>query len=172
VTQAVRRTLASPRLAVPLVLIVAGAAFVVLLVVSESHPNKVAAGSAPRPPTVGLRATKLGRILVDSRGHTLYLFLEDARGRSTCFGGCARVWPALLASGRPRAGAGVDPAKLTARPRRHSALEQVVYAGHPLYTTVADTRPGQTEGQGFLGTWFVVARSGRLIGKPSKGGGY
>ena len=41
--------------------------------------------------------------------------------------------------------------------RRRDAGRQLVFHGHPLYTTTADTRPGQTEGQAFLGTWFVVS---------------
>lgn len=166
-----RAMLSSPRLAVPLALAAALAGFIVLSAVGRSPRATVKPATAQ--PTVEVRGSKLGRILVDAHGRTLYLFREDKRGRSTCFGGCARVWPPLLVSGPPKAGPGVTAAKLTAHRRRHSRLRQVVYAGHPLYTTVADERPGQFEGQGFLGTWFVVSPAGRQIGKASKGaGGY
>jgi predicted lipoprotein with Yx(FWY)xxD motif len=168
-----RATLSHPRLAVPLAITAVVAGLVALWAVGRSPPAKVKRPVAARSPTVEVRASKLGRVLVESHGHTLYLFLEDAAGRSTCYGGCARVWPPLLVSGRPKAGRGVKVAKLETRARRHSRLRQVVYNGHPLYTTVADERPGQTEGQGFLGTWFVVSPAGRQIGKPSgAGGGY
>lgn len=167
-----RAALSSPRLAVPLAIAAAVAGFGVLYEVGRSSDNAKPAAAAP-PPTVGVRQTKLGRILVDARGHTLYLFLEDTRSRSACYGGCARVWPPLLVAGRPKAGPGVNAAKLTLRPRRNSRLRQVAYNGHLLYTADADERPGQTEGQGFFGTWFVVSPKGRQIGKASKNaGGY
>jgi predicted lipoprotein with Yx(FWY)xxD motif len=173
VTAGYRATLSHPRLAVGLAIAAVVAGLVALWAVGRSPPAKVNRPDAPRRPTVEIRASKLGRVLVDSRGRTLYLFLEDAVGRSTCYADCARVWPPLLVAGRPKAGRGVKAAKLETRPRRHSRLRQVVYNGHPLYTTVADERPGQTEGQGFLGTWFVVSPAGRQIGKASgAGGGY
>jgi predicted lipoprotein with Yx(FWY)xxD motif len=168
-----RATLSHPRLAVPLAIAVAAAGVVVLWAVGRSGPAKVKQAAARPAPTVEIRRTKLGRILVDAHGRTLYLFLEDARRRSSCYGGCARVWPPLLVSRKPRAGAGLNAAKLTAHARRHSRLLQVAYNGHLLYTTVADERPGQTEGQGFFGTWFVVSPKGRQIGKAGKNaGGY
>ena len=113
---------------------------------------------------VSVARTKLGRILVDGRGHTLYLFLVDRHGRSACFGGCARVWPPLTIAGRPRAGAGVNAAKLTTISRGDDT-RQLVYNGHPLYRLSADARPGQTLGQGFLGQWFVVSPAGKMIGR-------
>jgi predicted lipoprotein with Yx(FWY)xxD motif len=159
--------------AVPLAIAVAAVGFVVLWAVGRSPSAKVKPAAARPAPTVEIRRTKLGRVLVDAHGRTLYLFLEDSRTQSSCYGGCARVWPPLLVSRTPKAGRGVDAARLTARTRRHSRLRQVVYNGHFLYTTVADERPGQTEGQGFFGTWFVVSPKGRQIGKAAKNaGGY
>jgi predicted lipoprotein with Yx(FWY)xxD motif len=66
----------------------------------------------------------------------------------------------------------VKAAKLTTHRRRSSQARQLVYDHHPLYTTVADVRPGQTAGQGYFGTWFVVSPSGDLIGHPKKTAGY
>ena len=168
-----RATLSSPRLAVPLAIAAAVIGFGVLWEVGRSSSGSSKPAAAAAPPTVSVRKTKLGRILVDSRGHSLYLFLEDTRTRSACYDGCARVWPPLLVAGRPKAGPGVNAAKLTVHARRQSRLRQVSYNGHLLYTTDADTRPGETEGQGFFGTWFVVSPKGRQIGKPGKNaGGY
>jgi predicted lipoprotein with Yx(FWY)xxD motif len=173
VISAPRPTLSNPRLAVPLAIAVLVAGFVVLWALALSPPAKVKRAAAGPAPTVEIRRTKLGRILVGAHGRTLYLFLQDSRTRSSCYDGCARVWPPLLVSRKPQAGPGVNAAKLTARARRHSRLRQVAYNGHLLYTTVADERPGQTEGQGFFGTWFVVSPKGRQIGKAGKnGGGY
>ena len=156
---------------------VAAAALVVVLTHSSSdraagsQGTQAAPAAAAPPADVGVRRTKLGPILVDRRGHTLYLFREDRSGRSHCFGACARVWPPLLASGRkPVAGDGVAAGKLATTRRRDQTL-QVVYNGHPLYGMTADKRPGQMVGQGFLGTWFVVSPAGRQIGK-GHGGGY
>lgn len=124
---------------------------------------------AARGVDVSVARTKLGRILVDGRGHTLYLFLVDRAGRSACFGGCARVWPPLTVDGDPRAGAGVNASKLTTT-LRGDHTRQLVYNGHPLYRMSADVRPGQTVGQGFLDQWFVVSPAGKLIGRRRRGG--
>lgn len=169
-TRGAQRTISAPRLAVPAAIVVAIIGFAVLSVVARS-PG--AHGGAATGAALALRHDKLGNILVDAHGRTLYLFLQDTRGRSTCYGGCARVWPAALVAGKPRAGTGIDAAKLTTVARRHSRLRQLVYDHHPLYTTVADAKPGDATGQGFFGTWFVVSRSGHQIGKAAKGaGGY
>jgi predicted lipoprotein with Yx(FWY)xxD motif len=152
--------------------LVTGALLFVLLTRSPAnHGGPDRSAAADRPPDVLVRRTHLGRILVDRRGHTLYLFRADHRGRSACSGACARVWPPLIVGGQPRAGAGVSAAALTTTRRRDGSL-QAVYHGHPLYDMSADTAPGQTAGQGFLGTWFVVAPSGHQIGKAHGGGEY
>jgi predicted lipoprotein with Yx(FWY)xxD motif len=173
VIRAPRATLSDPRLAVPLAVAVVVGGFVVLWAVGRSPRAKVKPEAAGSAATVEVRRTRLGRVLVNANGRTLYLFLEDSRTKSSCYGGCARVWPPLLVSRKPRAGEGVNAAKLSTYPRRHSRLRQVAYNGHFLYTTDADERPGQTEGQGFFGTWFVVSPKGRQIGTAGKnGGGY
>ena len=147
----------------------AAVAAVILVIALRSTHAKVQAAPAAPVAVVTVAKTKLGRILVNHQGQTLYLFLEDKHGRSHCFGGCARVWPPALVGGtaKPKAGPGVNQAKLTTRRRPHLG-RQLVYNGHPLYTTVADARPGQTTGQGYFGTWFVISPSGRMIGKRGK----
>jgi predicted lipoprotein with Yx(FWY)xxD motif len=123
-----------------------------------------------QPASVRVKSTKFGRILVDARGMTLYLFTEDRRGRSRCYRPCVRVWPPATVSGRPIRGPGLK-AKLTTV-RRRDRTRQLVYNGHPLYTLVADTGPGDTNGQGYVGSWFVVSPSGLQIGHGKPGGGY
>jgi predicted lipoprotein with Yx(FWY)xxD motif len=120
--------------------------------------------------TVRVAQSRFGRILVDSRGRTLYLFTYDRHGRSRCYSACARVWPPATASGRPVAGPGLG-AKLTTV-RRRDAARQLVYNGHPLYTLIADRRPGQINGQGYSGSWFVLSPAGHQIGHGKAAGGY
>jgi predicted lipoprotein with Yx(FWY)xxD motif len=120
-----------------------------------------AAGAAK----VGAANSPLGRILVDGKGRTLYLFEKDKNRRSACYGQCATYWPPLLTRGKPAAGRGVK-GSLLGVTRRAKGTMQVTYAGHPLYRYLPDTRPGQTYGQGsrdFGGRWYVVSPAGKKI---------
>jgi predicted lipoprotein with Yx(FWY)xxD motif len=117
--------------------------------------------------TVEVRNTRLGRILVDSQGRTLYLFKKDSRGKSACSGECAKFWPPLRVSGRPTAGNGTSAAKLGTI-SRSDGKRQVTYNGHPLYTFAQDLKPGQTHGEGltaFGGGWFVLSPAGSQISR-------
>jgi predicted lipoprotein with Yx(FWY)xxD motif len=116
--------------------------------------------------TVSLRRTKLGRILVDGSGRTLYLFMKDKNDKSACAGACATGWPPLLTKGRPKAGHGVSQ-KLLGTTIRKSG-HQVTYAGHPLYRYAGDSKAGQTNGEGstaFGAPWYVLGANGRGIDK-------
>jgi predicted lipoprotein with Yx(FWY)xxD motif len=119
--------------------------------------------SASRVSSVGVATSPVGRILVDRHGRTLYLYLPDQRRRSTCSGGCARVWPPATVPEHPTAGDGVSAARLATAVRADSGARQLVYAGHPLYTFIGDKKPGQILGEDYLGVWFVVSPSGRRI---------
>ena len=110
--------------------------------------------------------TKLGRILVNAQGRTLYLYMKDRGTTSACSRRCSQVWPPATVSGAPTAGPGVVAAKLTTT-RGADNTRQLVYNGHPLYTLTADVRPGQINGEGFLGTWYVISAAGKRIGKLS-----
>jgi predicted lipoprotein with Yx(FWY)xxD motif len=127
--------------------------------------------------TVAVRHSKLGRILVDGRAHTLYLFERDKGRRSTCYGACARAWPPLIASGKPRAGEGAK-ASLLGTTKRKDGRRQVTYKRHPLYTFVKDIKKGQTKGEGvdaFGAEWYLVSPAGAKVESSSAGpapGGY
>ena len=115
--------------------------------------------------------SSLGKIIVDGRGRTLYLFEKDQRGRSACFGSCATYWPPLLTRGKPIAGRGLKQS-LLGTTRRGNSARQVTYAGHPLYRYVLDTKAGQTNGQGlqdFGGGWDVLSAAGKKIEGGSDG---
>ena len=152
--------------AVAVVTITAAAVVVILLSRSSTHPPLRAPQPRAAAPSVRLAQTKLGRILVDGQGRTLYLYMKDRGTKSACSPRCMAVWPPAVVSGAPVAGPGVAAAKLTTT-RGADNGRQLVYNGHPLYTLSADVRPGQINGEGFLGTWFVVSAEGKRIGKLS-----
>src|SRR6478609_1550253 len=115
--------------------------------------------SAGRSGTVATAGSTLGRILVDNRGRTLYLFAADKHGKSTCNGKCAAFWPPLIASGKPLAKSGAK-ASLLGTIRRADGRLQATYNHHPLYTFVKDTGKGQTSGEGvnaFGAKWWAVS---------------
>jgi predicted lipoprotein with Yx(FWY)xxD motif len=115
--------------------------------------------------TVGVRNTSLGRVIVDSRGRTLYLFEKDTSRRSACSGQCAQYWPPLLTHGAPVARVGAK-RSLLGTIKRADGSRQVTYAGHPLYLYFGDSRPGQTNGEGsqeFGAGWDVLSPSGKKI---------
>jgi len=114
---------------------------------------------------VDVAKTRLGRILVDSKGITLYDFPPDRGTTSVCYGACAALWPPLLTKGGPIAGPGVRSSLLGTTRRKDGKLE-VTYNGHPLYYFVSDRKPGQTTGQGvnqFGGPWWVLSAAGKEI---------
>jgi predicted lipoprotein with Yx(FWY)xxD motif len=98
--------------------------------------------------------------MADSEGKTLYLFLPDAQGDSTCYDQCADNWPPLIDD--IAAGDGVD-ATLIGTTTRTDGAEQVTYNGWPLYYFAADAAPGDTNGQGINDVWFVVTPSGESL---------
>ena len=96
--------------------------------------------------TVAVARSKLGRILVDARGRTLYLFTKDKHGRSTCTGRCTRVWPPVIVDGAPTAAAGVAKG-LLAPPARERPAPAGLQRPPALHTDRrhrprADQRPG------------------------------
>ena len=120
------------------------------------------------PAKVAVRTTKLGKVLVNGKGVTLYLFMKDKKGKSACSGACAKAWPPLLTKGRPTVSGGASAAKLGTT-RRSDGTTQVTYNGHPLYTFVLDhSKPGSTAGQGskaFGAEWYVLGTNGNKIDK-------
>lgn len=108
------------------------------------------------------KGSDLGPILVDSKGFTLYDFHKDKGGKSACYGACAGTWPPLTTSGAPQAMSGAEKAQLGTI-KRSDGTVQVTYAGHPLYTYVADTKPGETKGHDFSefgAQWYALQPSG------------
>jgi predicted lipoprotein with Yx(FWY)xxD motif len=115
-------------------------------------------------------------ILVDSRGFTLYLFTQDYQGEPSCFDDatyhCSKAWLPLRTTGTPNAGPGVQ-ASLLGVDKRDDGAAQVTYNRWPLYTDegpnnfglTADKKPGDVNGQGFVGIWYVLSPKGEPIGR-------
>ena len=140
------------------------------LAVSAAFASIVAAfafanSTTARGTTVAISKSRLGRILVDSKGITLYDFVVDKHGTSACYGACAALWPPVITKGKPLAGHGTRASLLGTTKRKDGKL-QVTYGGHPLYYFVTDRKPGQTTGQGvnqFGGPWWVLSPAGKEI---------
>jgi peptidoglycan hydrolase-like protein with peptidoglycan-binding domain len=141
-----------------------------------------AATDAPRPtptlppaattaaPADGAAATVvtadsgLGSILTAANGMTVYLYTPDAQGAPTCTDACTGAWPPLTVAdaGQLSAGDGVD-ASLLGTVAHPEAGTQVTYNGWPLYFFSGDSAPGDTNGQGSGGVWYVLDAAGNAI---------
>ena len=127
------------------------------------------AGCAASGHAIALCSTNLGRVLVNSKGHTLYLFKKDKGAKSSCYGSCATFWPPLLKHGTATVGPGLK-TSLLGTTRRRNGTQQLTYNKHPLYTYKLDTRAGQTTGQGvnaFGAKWWALSASGNAVTKTA-----
>ena len=118
-----------------------------------------------------------GTYLTDGSGRTLYLWMADKNGKSTCSGSCAAVWPPLTTKAAPAVGGSAKAADL-GTVARSDGTTQVTYNGHPLYYYASDSKPGDMTGEGsngFGAKWWIVAPSGTAIttssGSSSSGSG-
>jgi predicted lipoprotein with Yx(FWY)xxD motif len=130
-------------------------------------PAAASAGASSGTAKVELRRTAVGTILVNSRGFTIYAFTKDGRNRDNCAASrpCITVWPPVTTGGGPIAGPGVRASLLGTIPLKGGG-RQVTYAGHPLYTYIADTRPGQTTFVNILqfgGRWPAINAAGQEV---------
>jgi predicted lipoprotein with Yx(FWY)xxD motif len=109
-------------------------------------------------------------ILTDAQGKTLYYFTADTPTSSACTGACGQTWSPLLAtgSGTPTSAATL-PGSLTMQTTGNG--NQVEYNGHLLYTFAGDTAPGQTNGEGIAGKWFVATSNLTSAGGSSPNSG-
>jgi predicted lipoprotein with Yx(FWY)xxD motif len=137
--------------------LVAVAAVLLGLSLAASAPAATSSGSG----TVLVKVTRINGtpVLTNARGFTLYWFVPDSPSKSTCYGTCAVYWPPV--PGRPIAGPGVT-GKLRTISRSGSGT-QATYDGHPLYTYVGDSAPGQATGNNINlngGLWHQMTASG------------
>jgi predicted lipoprotein with Yx(FWY)xxD motif len=147
------------------VLVILSLAMVAAACQQESAPESGATSppeNAATGVTVATGMSDLGTILSDADGRTLYLFLNDSGGESTCYDDCAANWPALVTEGDPRAEGEADVTLLGTTERTDGGL-QVTYNGTPLYYFAGDEAPGDTNGQGLIDAWYVVSPEGEPI---------
>jgi predicted lipoprotein with Yx(FWY)xxD motif len=141
--------------------------FMALLLVACGSSSSTGSSSGTTPTTAPTSSTPILKtasvtvngqsetILTNAQGMTLYYFTSDTATKAACTGACTGIWPPLSFAG-------------TGSPTSASSLsgtlsvvtdangKQVEYNGHPLYTYSKDTAPGQTNGEGFKGKWFVA----------------
>jgi predicted lipoprotein with Yx(FWY)xxD motif len=170
-------------------LIAASLAAAVLALTACASSSSSSSSSAPAPsstPAAGASSSSSGstlmmrtiggtQVLTNSAGLTLYWFAPDTSTTSKCTGSCATYWPPV--KGPATAGSGVTGTLgVITRP---DGTMQATYDGHPLYTYVADTAPGQNKGNGLNisgGLWYEMTVSGATpapgASSSSHGGGY
>jgi predicted lipoprotein with Yx(FWY)xxD motif len=130
---------------------------------STTATTTPAAESVPVAVVSAAPVAKLGTVIVDSKGFTLYDFHKDKGTTSSCYGECAKVWPPLLSGSAPKGMKGVSASMLGTTKRKDGTM-QVTFAGHPLYTYTADAKPGEGNGNdtdSFGAQWYALLPSGK-----------
>jgi predicted lipoprotein with Yx(FWY)xxD motif len=107
----------------------------------------------------------LGKILVDAKGMTLYLFDKDAKDKSNCSGDCLKNWPALTVKGEKEAMAGKEVVGKLGTIKRDDGTYQVTVNGMPVYYYAKDKTAGDVVGQGVGDVWWVLGPDGNKITK-------
>lgn len=136
------------------------------------------AGAQHATGTVVVNTRKIkgyGTVLVNAKGHTLYVFARDKHARVTCTGSCTSFWPPLKQSGTHKATArGSAKASLIASDKNPAGGRVVTYSKWPLYTYSGDGGAGQTNGEAKNlngGRWYMIAPTGKVIKSKTSGGG-
>ena len=160
-----------------LTILVAGVVVLTIAVTRGSASQRKPASGAALS-AVSVKHTSLGNIVVDTKGHTLYLFKADRPNRSTLSREGFAVWPAFAPAGKPQAKGGISAAHIATI--KSDGKRQVTYFGHPLYYYVGDKSSGQTNGQGlkqFGALWYVLSPKGTAVTSapapaPTESSGY
>ncbi|MEV6872545.1 SCO0930 family lipoprotein [Amycolatopsis sp. NPDC051128] len=134
---------------------------------ANAKGGKAGQAASTEAGTVKLSASEiegLGKAIVDQDGMTLYLFQKDGKKAktSTCNGDCAKTWPPVLSNGKVEL-QGID-SKLLGSIKRADGTEQVTIGGWPVYKFAKDLKPGDANGNGVNGTWFVIEPAGCKVG--------
>jgi predicted lipoprotein with Yx(FWY)xxD motif len=141
---------------------------------SGSTPTASSSPAATSSNVLDARTIGGKKVLTNAKGFTVYWFARDSMTRSNCNASCAKYWTPV--KGPVTAGHGVTGKLGTIK--RSDGTVQATYNGHPLYTYVGDTAPGQNKGNGLNisgGLWYEVTVSGSAAPAPSQSsssGGY
>ena len=122
------------------------------------------AGGAVLPTVKTGTVADLGKVVVTAKGKTLYHTMAEAKGKVSCTGSCAKVWPPLLvaAGAKPVAGPGVAAGKLGVVKRPDGKL-QVTYGGFALYQYSGDTKVGVANGEELEDTWYALSPAAKIV---------
>ena len=126
---------------------------------SSSMPGAgTTSGTGAKTVALTIKNTKIGPVLTDAKGDTLYWYSKDTKdGPSTCTGACLAAWPAVL--GQAVAAPGVKFAGQLGDVTDAGGAIQATYNGYPLYTYKEDMAPGDTTGNGAGGVWHAITGS-------------
>ncbi|MGZ4700001.1 MAG: hypothetical protein ACXV98_02220 [Ilumatobacteraceae bacterium] len=130
-----------------------------------ASPPPAATTTTPSTATtiaVKTATTPLGQILVSPGGRTLYAFTKDSNAMSSCTGACAATWPPVLVTGDVKVDGNLS-GNLFSVITRSDGTKQLEAGKWPLYTFSGDAAPGDTNGQGSGGSWFVVGAEANLV---------
>jgi predicted lipoprotein with Yx(FWY)xxD motif len=129
---------------------------------AESAAKDQSAAKDRKGTRVKVGDSEYGTMLFGSNGRAIYIFENDRKRKSVCYGECARAWPPVLTKGKPRAGRGVKKS-LLGTVKRRNGKRQVTYAGKPLYF-YAHEGPGEVRCHNVNlngGFWWVISPDGR-----------
>ena len=129
-------------------------------------PDGKAVGMPAPDVTIGVATDpKLGTILVDSKGMTLYIFTNDTANKSNCDANCLKAWPPLLTKTSAVAGGAGVSNSLIGTATLADGTKIVTYNKMPLYYWAGDTKAGDANGQGVNNVWYVIGPDGTPIEK-------
>ena len=153
-----------------LLALLAAAAAAAVLAACSSGTSSSGGSSSPAAASGTLKTAKIGSatVLTNAKGFTLYSFAPDTSTKSNCNGSCVTYWPPVKGA---VSAAGVKGTFGTIK--RSDGSIQATFDGHPLYTYVGDTAPGQAKGNGLNlsgGVWHEITTSGSAAASSSSGG--
>jgi predicted lipoprotein with Yx(FWY)xxD motif len=134
----------------------------------SSDGGRASGSTSAKTPVSSAKKAKVGQVVVDADGRTLYRFTAEAQGRPVCTGACVKTWPPATV-----ADDGGLPAHVATVKRPDGGALQLTYDGHPLYRYSGDRSTADASGEGVGGQWYVVKAGGGEAGggtgtQPSK----
>lgn len=155
----------------------AGAIALIFAACNGSTGGAYGGGATPKPTQAGTggaayevkiaQDATIGAFLTGADGKTLYVLTKDTPGVSTCAGSCATAWPPFLLGAGESVNGGSDVGGTFGTITRDDRTTQVTYKDAPLYYFAGDGSPGEVNGQGLNGVWFVASPDGG----PNSGSG-
>jgi predicted lipoprotein with Yx(FWY)xxD motif len=130
----------------------------------EDAAMKKEDAAAGKGTTIAVGDSEYGEMIFDSDDQAIYIFQNDSKDKTVCYGECAAAWPPVITKGDPQAAKGVDASLLGTVERRDGSL-QVTYAGQPLYYYVNEG-PGEVGCHNVNlngGFWWVIGPDGKRL---------